>query len=141
MGVGGTIGLDRAHADPAQSEGFDFLGWHFCEGQKWPRKKSLQKLRDKLRPLTRRTRGQSLGAIIARVNPILRGWPGYFRDRHPTGLRGPDGWWRRRLRALPRKRQKRPGYGLSQADSRQGPNRWFAAQGLFSLEHGACTYG
>jgi len=53
----------------------------------------------------------------------------------------PDGRLRRRLRAMLRKRQKRPGCGLSQSDGQQWPNRWFAAQGLHSLEHGACTYG
>lgn len=125
----------------ALSEGFDFLGWHFRGGSKWPRKKSLQKLQDKLRPLTKRTSGKSLSEILAKVNPILRGWHGYFGDSHPGGLQGPDGWLRRRLRALLRKREKRPGYGLSEADSRRWPNRWFAAQGLFSLEHGSCAYG
>jgi RNA-directed DNA polymerase len=125
----------------AVEEGFDFLGWHFRGSKKWPRKKSLQKLQEKLRPLSRRTLGWSLSEIIARVNPILRGWYGYFRDSHPNELKGPDGWLRRRLRAMLRKREKRPGYGLSHADSRRWPNRWFAEQGLFSLEHGSCTYG
>src|SRR5216117_2229315 len=125
----------------AESEGFDFLGWHFRGGKKWPRKKSLQKLQEKMRPLTGRTNGRSLSEIIAKANPILRGWHGYFRKSHRTGLSGPDGWLRRRLRALLRKREKRPGYGLSEADSRRWPNRWFAGQGLFSLEHGSCTYG
>ena len=122
-------------------EGFDFLGWHFRGGKKWPRQKSLQKLQEKLRPLTRRTNGRSLGEIVAKVNPILRGWHGYFRDSYYSGLKGPDGWLRRRLRAMLRKREKHPGYGLSETDSRRWPNRWFAAQGLFSLEHGSCTYG
>jgi RNA-directed DNA polymerase len=124
-----------------QSEGFDFLGWHFRGGKKWPRQKSLQKLQEKLRPLTRRKQGRSLDEIIGKVNPILRGWHGYFRESYRTGLSGPDGWLRRRLRALLRKREKRPGYGLSKADSQRWPNRWFAAQGLFSLEHGSCAYG
>jgi len=125
----------------AHSEGFDFLGWHFRGGKKWPRKKSLQKLQEKVRPLTRRTNGRSLSEIIAKVNPILRGWYGYFRESHRTGLSGPDGWLRRRLRAVLRKREKRPGYGLNEADSRRWPNRWFAARGLFSLEHGSYAYG
>lgn len=123
------------------TESFDFLGWRFCGGKKWPRKKSLKKLQEKLRPLTRRNNGRSLSEIIAKVNPILRGWHGYFRTSHRTGLSGPDGWLRRRLRAMLRKRKKRPGYGLSQADSRRWPNRWFAVRGLFSLEHGSCAYG
>lgn len=124
----------------AATEGFDFLGWHFCGDKKWPRKKSLQKLQEKLRPLSRRTNGRSLPEIIRKANPILRGWYGYFQESHSTGLSGPDGWLRRRLRAMLRKRQKRPGYGLSKADSKQWPNRWFAVQGLFSLEHGSCAY-
>jgi RNA-directed DNA polymerase len=122
-------------------EGFDFLGWHFRGGKKWPRKKSLQRLKEKLKPLSQRTQGRSLGEIIARVNPILRGWHAYFRDSIRSGLADPDGWLRRRLRAMLRKREKRPGYGLSKADSRRWPNRWFAKQGLFSLEHGSCNYG
>jgi RNA-directed DNA polymerase len=123
------------------AEGFDFLGWHFRGDKKWPRKKSLEKLQEKLRPLSRRSNGRSLGEIISRANPILRGWYGYFRTSYPTGLSGPDGWLRRRLRAMLRKRERRPGYGYGQADSRRWPNRWFAGQGLFSLEHGSCSYG
>ena len=139
--AGLTLHPTKTRTVHAIEEGFDFLGWHFRSHSKWPRKKSLQKLQDKLRPLTQRTNGRSLGDIIAKANPILRGWYGYFRDSHPTGLQGPDGWLRRRLRAMLRKREKRPGYGRSQADSRRWPNRWFASQGLFSLEHGSCEYG
>ncbi len=139
--AGLTLHPTKTRIVNVQSEGFEFLGWEFRGGKKWPRKKSLQKLQEKLRPLTGRTNGQSLSAIVARINPILRGWHGYFRDSYPTGLSGPDGWLRRRLRALLRKREKRPGYGLSEANHRRWPNRWFAAQGLFSLEHGSCTYG
>jgi RNA-directed DNA polymerase len=139
--AGLTLHPTKTRIVHAGDEGFDFLGWHFRGGKKWPRTKSLQKLQDKLRPLTRRTNGRSLSAIIAKANPILRGWHGYFRDSHRTGLSGPDGWLRRRLRALLRKREQRPGYGLSAADSRRWPNRWFAARGLFSLEHGTCAYG
>jgi RNA-directed DNA polymerase len=139
--AGLTLHPTKTRIVEVASEGFDFLGWHFRGARKWPRKKSLQKLRDKLRPLTRRTQGQSLKEIISRVNPILRGWHGYFRESHPTSLHGPDGWLRRRLRALLRKREKRPGYGLSEADSRRWPNRWFAMQGLFSLQYGSCVYG
>jgi RNA-directed DNA polymerase len=139
--AGLTLHPTKTRIVNAVSEGVDFLGWHFRGGKKWPRKKSLQKLQEKMRPLTRRTQGRSLSEIIAKANPILRGWHGYFRTSHRTGLSGPDGWLRRRLRALLRKREKRPGYGLSEADSRRWPNRWFAGQGLFSLEHGSCTYG
>jgi len=139
--AGLTLHPTKTQVVNALNEGFDFLGWHFQGRKKWPRKKSLQKLREKLRPLTKRTNGKSLNETIARLNPILRGWYGYFRHSTPSGLQGPDGWLRRRLRAMLRKREKRPGYGLSKANSRRWPNRWFAEQGLFSLEYGSCTYG
>jgi RNA-directed DNA polymerase len=139
-GTGLTVHPTKTRIVNVHSEGFDFLGWHFRGDKKWPRKKSLQKLQDKLRPLSRRTHGRSLSQIVAQANPILRGWYGYFRESYRTGLSGPDGWLRRRLRAMLRKRQKRPSYGLSPSDSRQWPNRWFAEQGLFSLEHGSCSY-
>ena len=139
--AGLTVHPTKTRIVRAPSEGFDFLGWHFRGGKKWPRKKSVQKLREKLRPLSRRTNGRSLGEIITKANRILRGWHGYFRESYPTGLSGPDGWLRRRLRALLRKREKRPSFGLSKNDSQRWPNRWFAAQGLFSLEHGSCAYG
>jgi len=138
--AGLTVHPTKTRIVEVRTEGFDFLGWHFRGNTKWPRKKSLEKLQDKLRPLTQRTNGRSLGEIIAKANLTLRGWHGYFRTSHYPGLRRPDQWLRRRLRALLRKREKRPGYGLSQADSRRWPNRWFAAQGLFSLEHGSCAY-
>jgi RNA-directed DNA polymerase len=138
--AGLTLHPTKTRIVNVQSEGFDFLGWHFRGGKKWPRPKSLQKLQEKLRPLSRRKQGRSLSEIIAKANPILRGWHGYFRESYHTGLSGPDGWLRRRLRALLRKREKRPGYGLSKADSKRWPNRWFAAHGLFSLEHGSCAY-
>ena len=50
---------DKTHVvDATQKGGFDFLGYHFERGYKWPRKKSLKKLKDRLRELTRRTNGQ-----------------------------------------------------------------------------------
>ena len=80
-----TVHPTKTRIVQVQSEGFDFLGWHFGGKKKWPRKKSLQKLQDKLRPLTRRTRGWSLGAIVAKVNPILRGWRRLLPGKPPHG--------------------------------------------------------
>ncbi len=58
----------------AERGGFDFLGYHFERGKKWPRKKSLKKFKDKVRKLTKRTNGHSLEVIISKLNPVLRGW-------------------------------------------------------------------
>jgi hypothetical protein len=70
--AGLTLHPTKTRIVNAQVEGFDFLGWHFRGSKKWPRKKSLQKLQDKLRPLTKRANGRSLSDIVARANPILR---------------------------------------------------------------------
>lgn len=139
--AGLTLHPTKTRIVNAIEEGFDFLGWHFRGTRKWPREKSLQKLREKLKPLSRRTQGGSFGEIITKLNRTLRGWYGYFRYCHPVHRQEPDAWLRRRLRAMLRKREKRPGYGRTEADSRRWPNRWFANQGLFSLEHGSCNYG
>jgi len=119
-------------------EGFDFLGYRFHHGGKrWPRRKSEKKLRDKVRPLTRRNNGESLRAIIGNLHPILRGWYGYFR--HTTGpvLGRIDGWVRGRLRSLLRKRCGRRGkaYGV---DHQRWPNAYFARHRLFSLYEAWC---
>src|SRR5215510_8422844 len=44
-----------------------------------------------------------------------------------------DGFVRRRLRALLRKREKRPSFGGSRQDHQRWPNAFFAAHGLFTL--------
>ena len=67
-----------------QYGGFDFLGYHFERGYKWPRKKSVQKLKETMRRLTKRTNGHSLDTIISQVNRSLQGWFEYFQYSHPT---------------------------------------------------------
>lgn len=119
-------------------EGFDFLGYHFHHGGKrWPRRKSVQKLRDKVRPLTKRNNGESLRAIIQKLNPILRGWYGYFCHSSRGCLVSMDGWVRGRLRSILRKRQRRRGRGRG-ADHHRWPNAYFDRHGLFHLQEAWC---
>jgi len=70
--------------DATQRGGFDFLGYHFERGYKWPSTKSTQKLKTAVRERTRRTNGTSLEMILSELNPTLRGWFTYFRYSHPT---------------------------------------------------------
>lgn len=117
----------------ARTESFDFLGYTFRGGNHWPRRKSLKNLRDAIRSRTPRTTGDSLHYVIGRVNPVLRGWFAYFQhSTYRTVFNDVDGFTRRRLRTILRKRSRRkgPGKGL---DHRQWPNRFFAEHGLFSL--------
>lgn len=114
-------------------QGFEFLGYRFERGRRWVRKKSLLSLRDKVREKTRRSRGVSLKRIITELNPILRGWFGYFKQARRSTFRPIDGFVRRRLRAVLRKQKKRPGFGRCLADHEQWPNAYFAAAGLFTM--------
>ena len=60
-------------------DGFDFLGYHFQRDRRrpnrfyrWPREKSVRKLKNALRVKTPRVSGRSLRVIIASVNRTLR---------------------------------------------------------------------
>jgi len=114
-------------------EGFDFLGYRFEAGRRRVRGKSLTRFKDGIRAKTRRTRGQSLARIVADLNPMLRGWFGYFKHAHPYTFTALDGFVRRRLRAILRKQEKRPSRGHSRADHQRWPNSFFAEAGLFAL--------
>jgi RNA-directed DNA polymerase len=116
-----------------KGQGFDFLGYRFEAGRRWVRPKSRKALRDKIRQLTGRTRSGNLESITAELNPILRGWFGYFKHAHRSTFRDVDGFVRRRLRAILRKREKRPGFGRTASDHRRWPNAFFAQHGLFTL--------
>ena len=69
---------------------------------------TLQRLRERLRVLTRRTRSGRLDEVIRQLNVYVRGWMGYFRLADtPSVFAELDKWLRRRLRQLLWKRWKR----------------------------------
>jgi RNA-directed DNA polymerase len=116
----------------AQKESFDFLGYRFDRGRKWPREKSREKFRDTIRSKTRRTHGHSLKVVIEDLNRTLKGWFEYFKHSGKTVFPDEDRWIRGRLRSLLRKRSGGKGRGRGD-DHHRWPNRFFAEHGLFSL--------
>jgi len=112
--------------------GFDFLGYHFERGMKWPREKSLQKFKETIRGKTKRNSGDSLQSIISVVNETVRGWFEYFKHSHRTTFKPLDGWLRMRLRSIQRKRIGLKGRGRG-CDNQRWTNDYFAGQGLYSL--------
>jgi RNA-directed DNA polymerase len=112
--------------------GFDFLGYHFERGMRWPRKKSLEKLKKRVRGKTSRLDGRSLEAIVTDVNRSLRGWYGYFQHSKANVFTAVDGYVRRRLRSLLQWRLDGVGKGIG-ATHQRWPNAWFARRGLLSL--------
>jgi RNA-directed DNA polymerase len=126
---------DKTHVGNCmeKGQGFEFLGYRFEAGRRWVRPKSRMALRDKIRQKTGRTRSGSLETIVNELNPILMGWFSYFKQAHRSTFRDIDGFVRRRLRAVLRKRNKQPGFGRTSRDHARWPNAFFAAQGLFTL--------
>ena len=118
--------------ETSEGEGFEFLGYRFRQGQRWPRQKSLHKLKHTLRVKTKRTSGISLSLIITNVNRTTTGWFEYFKHSHRNTFPRLDGWVRMRLRSILRKRQGRKGRGRGW-DHQHWPNAFFAKHGLFSL--------
>jgi RNA-directed DNA polymerase len=118
--------------DATREGGFDFLGYHFERGMKWPRRKSERKFRDTIRAKTRRTAGRSLEATIVDLNRSLVGWFAYFKHSHKPTFRTLDGWVRMRLRSILRRWRGGQGPGRG-ADHQRWPNAYFAERGLFSL--------
>jgi RNA-directed DNA polymerase len=132
--AGLTLHPAKTRLVDAGIEGFDFLGYHFERGRRWPRKKSMDKLKDTIRAKTGRNVGKALPMVIADINPTLRGWFGYFRHSYRPTFRTVDGWVRRRLRSILRRQQRKEGISkVHGADHVRWPNAFFAKHGLFSL--------
>lgn len=128
-----TIHPDKSRiVDATKRGGFDFLGYHFERGYKWPREKSLKELKNRVRARTRRTNGHSLERILAELNRTLPGWYSYFKYGHPTTFPRLDQWIRMRLRSILRKRIGGRGRGRG-SDHQRWPNAYFADRGLYSL--------
>lgn len=118
--------------DATQRGGFDFLGYHFERGLRWPRQKSLDKFKEAIRQKTPRTQTGPMKIIVGNVNRTLRGWMAYFQ--HSIGNIFPplDTWVRGRLRSIQRKRHKGSGRARGR-DHQRWPNAYFAELGLISL--------
>ena len=118
--------------DVTQRETFAFLGYEFGRRSRWPRKKSLAKLKDAIRAKTHRNNGKSLDETIQSVNVTLKGWFEYFKHSSKSTFPKVDGWVRMRLRSILRKRQGRKGHGYG-SDHQRWPDAFFEKHGLYAL--------
>ncbi len=88
-----------------------FLGFSFTSGREPKRRiapKALDRLKDRIREMTRRTRGISIEEMVGGLTRYLRGWKAYFGYcQTPSVLEELDKWIRRRLRAVIWKQWKR----------------------------------
>lgn len=118
-------------------QGFDFLGYHFERTRRgnlrrWPRAKSVAKLREQVRQHTQRCNGNSLEFIISKLNPKLRGFFEYFKQSCEAALVQLDKWVRMRLRSILRRRRGGRGRGHGK-DHLRWPKAFFGELGLFSM--------
>jgi hypothetical protein len=106
-------------------EGFDFLGCHLHKRlsgviwersrkrlyflQRWPSQRSMQRIRQRVKELTSRSRCHAdLREVIRDLNPVVRGWGNYFRTGNAaTRFKQLDTYVWRRLRTLRVKRKGR----------------------------------
>ena len=104
------VNPQKSKVDKAQR--VKFLGFSFYKykGEMLIRVagRSLERFREKLRRLTKRTRSGKLEDIIQATNTYTVGWIGYYRQANtPSVYEGLDSWIRRRLRQMIWKRWKR----------------------------------
>jgi group II intron reverse transcriptase/maturase len=106
-----------------------FLGFSFYKHKGEMRiriaDRSLERFRDKLRRLTKRTRSGKLEDLIQEINGYTVGWIGYYRQANTASVyQELDGWIRRRLRQLIWKRWKRGTTRYKELVRLGVPKRW-----------------
>lgn len=107
---------------------FDFVGFLVHRRYLWPRIKSLEKFKERMKVLTRRQQPKNVQEVIRDLNYALRGFGNYFRVADVKGLfEDLDGWIRMRLRCFMEKKKavKHQNYRIS--------NALLASWGLVSL--------
>jgi group II intron reverse transcriptase/maturase len=90
-------------------QGVDFLGYRLIAAKghlnAYISPKVIERFRDEVRRITRRTAGVSFSMMIGRLNDYLRGWGEYFKRAQVSGvLDRLDQWIARRVRAYRAKR-------------------------------------
>jgi hypothetical protein len=129
-------------------EGFDFLGCHLRKRlsgriweqqrkrlyflQRWPSRRAMQRVRARVKALTARAVcHRPLRDLIARLNPVLRGWGAYFRTGNAAIKFGQvDTYVAWRLKRL---LIKRHGRNLRRRQAAQWTPDYFHALGLSRL--------
>jgi len=108
-------------------EGFEFLGFHFRSFRLGIRAKSLERFKDRVRFVTRRNQGRNVDAVLADLNPIIRGYANYFGVAEAArSFRKLDKWLRMRIRSFRLKRRVRTA-------NRRLPTRKLVKWGMLSL--------
>jgi len=140
-----TLSAEKTKSINVQEDGasFVFLGYKFLNHKerlkRVPSQKSLRKFKDSIRSLTKRNNGKSLSCIINDINPKIRGWFEYYKHSWHYTFPALDGWVRKRLRCILRRRQKKKGIAKGSSNFKWR-NKFFEDNGFFSLENAYLSY-
>jgi group II intron reverse transcriptase/maturase len=129
-------------------QGIDFLGCHLRKRfsgpqwekrrkrvyflNRWPSTKSMKRIRQRVEDLTSKSRcHEDPRDVIAKLNPVLRGWGQYFRTGNAadkfTEIDRYVAWRLKRMRI------KRKGRHLKRGEARRWDASYFYALGLYKL--------
>ncbi len=130
-------------------EGFEFLGCHFHKRmsgkiwerdgrrvyflQRWPSKRSMKRVRKRIRELTSRKRNgvKDVRVLIDDLNPVVRGWGNYFGTGNAAAkFNEIDRYARWRLKRF---LVKRKGRHLKAGEADRWTGEYFEALGLYRL--------
>ena len=119
--------VNRQKSAVAHVEERMFLGHRLLRGGRLGlAPKSLARMKDRLRQITRRNRGVSLKTMIAQVNAFTTGWVTYYRHAQAqSALKDLDGWLRRKLRCVRIKQCKRA-ISIATFLKKEGVPEWLA---------------
>lgn len=98
--------INESKSAVSRAFGRKFLGYELWvaprgEVKRAVSKKALEAFRQKIRQLTRRSGGRSIGQVIEGLRSYVLGWKGYFGLAQTPGvLNRLDEWMRRRMRAI-----------------------------------------
>jgi len=123
--LGLTLNEEKTHVVHVR-RGFDFLGMTFRYDRtshrakrlkyncyRWPRRKAVASLKEKIRRKIGRRFSLSLQEIIREINPILRGWYNYFKVGHSQQhFQRLDRFVINRLRIFVKRKRSDPGRGI-----------------------------
>jgi RNA-directed DNA polymerase len=101
--------VNREKSAVAHVEERKFLGYRlFRDGELGVAPKSTERVKRRIRQITRRNRGITIGKMVGELNSYLTGWVAYFRlAKCKTLLHELEGWIRRKLRCVRLKQLKR----------------------------------
>ena len=108
-----ALKVNESKTAVAEVWGRKFLGYCLYvtsagEVQRAVADQAMHKLRERIRQLTRRTKGRSLEQIAEGLKGYVPGWKAYFRlAQTPKVMRELDEWLRHRLRAVQLKQWRR----------------------------------